>query len=211
MRFGKVDLRYLGGVTLLAAILLITFSAATRRGTDWWAAWGQWVGGIGSIAAAVTAVGIAVEGWRRSDRQLKERETRELARQFAFWVHWTENEAPVVAYYNGAPVPAYDVHMLLLVDRRPVTPDIEIGNVGPTQKVEHHVAATAALRQALGHSLDSLFRTAQDPETGQRSMPVLEEMTERLRLRASAAIVVSFRDANGQRWHRDQDGRLVLR
>lgn len=96
MKFGKIDVRYLGGVAVLTFILLVIMSVVLNQGADWWSAWGQWIGGIGSIGAAAVAVWIAVEGWRKSEQhaeqqaqELRELQARELASKFGVWVEQT--------------------------------------------------------------------------------------------------------------------------
>ncbi|MGH8420791.1 MAG: hypothetical protein ACRER3_00355 [Pseudomonas fluorescens] len=53
--------------------LLIGFGVRADKSTDWWGAWGQWVGGLGSIAAAGVALWIALASWRRADEEKRER------------------------------------------------------------------------------------------------------------------------------------------
>lgn len=58
--------------TTAAPACAIGYGWTTGKTADWWSAWGQWIGGAGSIFAALAALWIAREGWRRSE----DRETR---------------------------------------------------------------------------------------------------------------------------------------
>lgn len=60
-------------VLLLAVpVGAISYGWASGKTADWWAAWGQWIGGAGSIAAAVAALWIARTGWRHADALAQE-------------------------------------------------------------------------------------------------------------------------------------------
>ncbi|WP_336158178.1 hypothetical protein [Amycolatopsis sp. VC5-11] len=82
-------------VAVIGFIVLLDVGIATGRGTDWWASAGQWVGGVGSIGAAGVAVWIAVEGWRRSEHQAAEQQTRDQASKFAVWIGKMETEKEI--------------------------------------------------------------------------------------------------------------------
>lgn len=77
-----------------ASITTITiWGIIQNKQADWWAAWGQWVGGLGSIAAAVVAVLIAVVSWEKSDNAAKEQriyssalQEQEQVAKFGIWV-----------------------------------------------------------------------------------------------------------------------------
>ncbi|MEU8632563.1 hypothetical protein AB0C38_10370 [Amycolatopsis sp. NPDC048633] len=44
-------------VAIMSLLVLVVFGAGYNRETDWWASAGQWVGGLGSIAAAIVLCG----------------------------------------------------------------------------------------------------------------------------------------------------------
>lgn len=57
---------------VLALSVVVVWGVASGQRTEWWAAWGQWVGGVGSIAAAVVALSIARAGWRHAEQIARE-------------------------------------------------------------------------------------------------------------------------------------------
>jgi len=230
MRFDKVDVRYLGGVTLLASILLIIFSAATGRGTDWWAAWGQWVGGIGSIAAAVAAVWIAVEGWRRSDAQareqakrLEENQQRDLASKFGMWLVRDNLLKPKIMVANSGPLPIYQVQLVFDFPR----PEVDVADwdkLGGRRKAVYqvdtqspitepyiHAQATKHLWEYLTHQVEehlhqSVYTTVNEP--GARPTLTRDAAHDLRNIVPFGTIEVHFFDSNGLRWTRTHDGQL---
>jgi len=80
-------------VTGLGLVVVIVWGIDQHQQTDWWAAWGQWVGGVGSILAAAIAVVIAYMGWKKSDEQSKAQaerlekiEAQDHASKFGVWI-----------------------------------------------------------------------------------------------------------------------------
>jgi hypothetical protein len=74
-------------VLLMAgSTLVISSSSRLLIGSVDWAGLGQWVGGVGSIAAAGVAVWIATEGWRRVQVERDDDRRKEQAGKFAVWV-----------------------------------------------------------------------------------------------------------------------------
>lgn len=221
MRFGKVDVRYLSGVVLLASILLITFSATTGRGTDWWAAWGQWVGGIGSIAAAGAAVWIAAEGWRRSDAQSREKAERELASQFGAWIDREDLLAPKVMVANTGPLPMYEVQLAFdFPDPGATTASwdegsparrksiIRIDTVGPRPEPHVHLTATQYLMRRLSDlAEDHLGKEAFVISPGHIRLSTAGENDIR-NIVPFGWLEVHFSDSNGVRWTRTHEGKL---
>lgn len=224
MRFGKVDVRYLGGVTLLASILMVTFSAVTGRGTDWWAAWGQWVGGIGSIAAAGAAVWIAVEGWRRSDAESREKAERDLASRFGAWIDREDLLAPKIMVVNTSPLPMYEVQLMFdFPDPGAVTASwdkgsparkkwlIGISTVGPRPEPYVHLFATGHLMERLAdlaeeHLGEEAFvRSVRPP--GPKSLSSAGKNDIR-NIVPFGWLEVYFSDSNGVRWTRTHEGKL---
>src|SRR3954451_1252486 len=92
-------------IAAMGFLVLLDVGIAGRRGVDWWASAGQWVGGIGSIAAAGAALWIAHRGWGLAATEARENE----ARKFAVWVSTDGSETPVVTYVNTTALPAYEV------------------------------------------------------------------------------------------------------
>jgi len=92
-------------IAAMGFLVLLDVGIAGRRGVDWWASAGQWIGGIGSIAAAGVALWIAHRGWVLAATEARENE----ARKFAVWVSTDGSETPVVTYVNTTALPVYDV------------------------------------------------------------------------------------------------------
>jgi hypothetical protein len=201
MRFDKVDFRYLGGVTLLASILLITFSAMTSRGTDWWAAWGQWVGGIGSIAAAAVAIWIAFEGWRRTDAQLATAEARSQASQIGVWLDWTDRDNPKVAYHNNSQLPIQQVGIALVLENKIVGGGMFLWTLNPTTEPTELPDATDSIIPVLHEALYDFVSEG----------PMDQRNSAQIRIRSTARFLITFTDTNNVHWLRGVDGRLVQR
>lgn len=229
MKFGKLDARILGAILALAFILLIIMSVVLKQGADWWSAWGQWVGGIGSIGAAAVAVWIAVEGWRRSDRESKEKEERELALKVALWVEQVPNfpgrtdpmPKPefVLKYVNGGGMPIYQAEATVTFPHGPA-PYIDAQlMLRPTTTPENFARDPRTFNEIL---LAALFKErdllrAQLTRDGLDDMPagitpiLLDERyvdAAMLMLINAASITFTFTDANRVRWVREPDGRL---
>lgn len=86
-------------------IVLTLFSIAFKKDASWWAAWGQWVGGVGSIIAAGVALWIAQRGWDIAARESRERE----ASLIAVWASPGEDGTPVISYINAGAMPVHEV------------------------------------------------------------------------------------------------------
>ncbi|MFI9454476.1 hypothetical protein [Amycolatopsis sp. NPDC052450] len=226
MKFGKLDARILGAILALAFILLIIMSVVLKQGADWWSAWGQWVGGIGSIGAAAVAVWIAVEGWRRSDREAKEKEERELATKVALWIEQTPHDPRpasrpgfVLKYINGGGMPIYKAEATVTFPNGPA-PYIDTQlMLRPTTTPEDFARDSRAFNEIL---LAALFKErdllrAELTHQGLDDLPksftplLLDERyvdAALLMIINTVSITFTFTDANGVRWVRDLDGRL---
>src|SRR4051794_27604594 len=93
MRIGQ-NAMFATFLVVIGLLVLLVVGISQAKDSGWWAAWGQWVGGIGSIAAAVVALWIAYQGWKKADNQAEEfrqRDERELASLFGVWIE--KNEA----------------------------------------------------------------------------------------------------------------------
>lgn len=90
--------------------VVVLWGAVASKSSDWWAAWGQWVGGIGSIAAAITALGIAWHGWSRADT---ERRDAEAAEAWYVTSEWTlkSNHVGQVVVRNDSDRPVLQVRV----------------------------------------------------------------------------------------------------
>jgi hypothetical protein len=142
-------------LTSTSFLLLLAIGVGLNKGSDWWAAWGQWIGGFGSIAAAVTAVWIAHEGWRKSDKQLsdqskylEEREARNLASKFGVWIQareameYDERGTEIgpydeyrLVYRNAGVLPVYNVQVRPIIIDQEYTWDFKTCLPTMSQKI----------------------------------------------------------------------------
>lgn len=205
MRFGKIDVRYLGGVLALAFTLLIIMSAVLGQGADWWSAWGQWIGGIGSIIAAGVAVWIAQHGWAQAQEEARERE----ASKFAVWVISDGSPTPVVKFVNTTALPVYDVVASTRISVFEHT--IRLGTVSPTDR-------TGSEFVHAGHRLADSVRIAVFERIGQDKYYDVDAAGDKNITRAAISesldvirrfeLSVSFRQGK-HRWRVDHDGALT--
>ncbi len=73
MELKKPTITTVVGVAAVVALAApITFGAITNQRVEWWSAWGQWVGGVGSTAAAVVALFIAQRSWQQAEKDRHE-------------------------------------------------------------------------------------------------------------------------------------------
>jgi hypothetical protein len=61
-------------VSGLALVGFVLWGWIGGKSDTWWGAVGQWFGAIGSIVSAGVAVGIALESWRRSEKERDDRD-----------------------------------------------------------------------------------------------------------------------------------------
>ncbi|MEU9687396.1 hypothetical protein [Amycolatopsis japonica] len=210
-----------GTATVIGAIALTIFSIAFKKDIAWWAAWGQWVGGIGSIAAAAAAVWVALEGWRRSERQiadqtkrLDEETARAQASKVAAWINTTreDNENVVVMARNSSDLPVFDVELTIQLGDvvteipTPVHPQPlkhSIPTFAPGEKVpslgELHYSINATVSN-IAIDCAKQARTF-DQNSRQQLLAILDMTTD-------AKISMTFRDCEGRQWLRDTSGRL---
>ncbi|MFI5593603.1 hypothetical protein ACIA5G_51860 [Amycolatopsis sp. NPDC051758] len=197
-------------------VALILWGWIENKQADWWAAWGQWVGGIGSLAAAATAVWIAQRGWRLATIERRE----DLASRFSIWVIDTDSPlAPAKAkFVNATQLPVYDVtvdtrgrgilasHRTLMGVLPPTTEPLDLDNL--SRIISEQVIGTLKMEFAAGglylelppNPYDS--NEWDDPEFSPNArVRNLEIVRERLQ------VTVSFRLGN-QRWTRSHDGHL---
>ncbi|WP_406635127.1 hypothetical protein [Amycolatopsis sp. WGS_07] len=98
-------------LVIIGGLVLLVVGVANGKDATWWAAWGQWAGALGSVAAAGTAVWIAVIGWRKSDAQYREQAERDLASKFVAWIDHEQILLPSVMVANSGPLPMYRVQL----------------------------------------------------------------------------------------------------
>ncbi|WP_410603768.1 hypothetical protein [Amycolatopsis sp. lyj-90] len=237
MRFGKIDVRYLGAVLALAFSLLIIVSVVLRQGADWWSAWGQWVGGAGSIGAAGVAVWIAVEGWRRSDLDAKKMRERELASKVALWIEQTEAQrnqqtvqSPeqlvrtsarfVLKYINGGGMPIYKAEATVTFPNGPapyidtqlmLRPTTTPEDFERTPETFHQILEAALLKERTLLKAQLVEASLDDLPPGMA--PILLDdrfvIEAMLMIISQASITFAFSDANNVRWVRHPNGELA--
>ena len=105
------------------------------RNPDWWGASGQWVGGIGTIAAVVVALWIAIRDGRLAQADRRERDLRERQEQAAkvtAWIEYAGGQGFMVVSNANAEAVNHVVVSFDLVHNLPMTgstlhrgPDIE--------------------------------------------------------------------------------------
>ncbi|MFI9452955.1 hypothetical protein [Amycolatopsis sp. NPDC052450] len=62
----------IGGVVAAFPVAVAAWGWLANMGSSWWATAGQWVGGVGSIAAAGAALWIAAHSWSLSEKERQE-------------------------------------------------------------------------------------------------------------------------------------------
>ncbi|RSM60572.1 hypothetical protein DMH03_17645 [Amycolatopsis sp. WAC 01376] len=203
-------------------ITLTAFSIAFKKGTDWWAAWGQWVGGIGSIAAAAVAVWIAVVGWQKSDAQYREKAEQDLASKFGAWIDREDLLAPKVMVANTGPLPMYEVQLgfdfphpgKLTANLDKGSPArmksvIRIDTVGPQPEPYVHLYATEYLTRYISDlAEDHLGREALIRVPGGQTLLSKVGESAARNIVPFGWLEVHFSDSNGQRWTRTHEGKL---
>jgi hypothetical protein len=186
-------------------IALTLFSIAFRKGTDWWAAWGQWVGGVGSIVAAGAAVWIALRGWDLAAKESRERE----ASLVAAWISSGDDGTPILSYINAGALPAYDVAVKAWLAGHVY--EFDIGNIAPTGKPGTalqdwtEVLRRAVLEQAVIHvGAENQYQTDElsDLTSSFAVKRASRELTKSIRLETT------FRRGK-HRWRLDHDGNLT--
>jgi hypothetical protein len=147
-------------LTVMGGLVLLDVGIATKRDSGWWAAWGQWAGRVGSIAAAGAAVWIALEGWRRAEDRANEDQHRALASTFGVWIERKDLVAAEIKVVNGGPLPKYDVRLSFFFPALTLPKsvafmagefeqyDLSIGTIGPTDgTITHEEATTTLMKQ----------------------------------------------------------------
>lgn len=209
-----------GFLAVIGGLVLLDVGIANGKDSAWWASWGQWAGAFGSVAAAGTAVWIAVEGWRRSDAQQRGQVERELASKFGVWIEREDRLNPNVMVVNSGPLPMYEVQLMfdvpdpsgLHVSWEKGSPArtksiIQIDTVGPRNELIVHAFATRYLRQTLmDYAVEHLGNDAwADPDYKEPSSAALRDIRN---IVPFIWLEAHFSDSNGQRWTRTSEGKL---
>ncbi|MET9002147.1 hypothetical protein [Amycolatopsis sp. NPDC004169] len=157
------------------------------RDPDWWGASGQWVGGIGTIAAVVVALWIAIRDGRlaREDRRERDlRERQEQAAKVTAWIEYAGERGYIIVSNANAEAVNHVVVSFDLVHNLPMTgstlhrgPDIE----------------------------DDEYLYAILPP-GKWRMPIREEWR---RPGMTPGVMLAFTDSRNGHWLRLTDGRLI--
>jgi hypothetical protein len=225
---------FFGFLAGIGALLLISMSIAFKKDTNWWAAWGQWVGGLGSIIAAGVAVWIAVVGWRKSDQQAREQaqrseeaQEREVASRFGVWIgiaganemhlgdHFPYPGIPVIKYHNATHQAAHAIV---------VEVDFRIGDrtwmdslltAGPTTKPQLFGSNATRFSQVLKEivkdeheALAARAAEALSQTPTPTDLGLSEENIPSTILLSRTRVSVTFTDGSGNRWTRNHDGKL---
>jgi uncharacterized membrane protein (DUF441 family) len=194
-----------GAVIATAMIVAILASVGSKKDADWWAALGQWVGGIGSIIAAIAAVWIAQRGWDLAAKESRERE----ASLVTAWISSGDDGTPVLSYINAGALPAYVVAVKAWLAGHVY--EFDIGNIAPTGKpgtalqdwtevLRREVLAQAVVKVGAKNQ----YRTDElsDPTPSFAVKRASRELTRSIRLETT------FRRGK-HRWRLDHDGNLT--
>ncbi len=221
MRFGQTAM-FTTFLVTIGLILLLVVGIYQGKDSAWWAAWGQWVGGVGSIAAAVTALWIAFEGWKKADRQaegFRQREERELASQFGVWIEKSEvtesfgktREMYFVKVRNSTAQPMYGVSVgvefgqgtLRFFWRQPI--------VGPSDVPVNFEAERGAFHERLMRAVVKLRESRVGDSHGEMANALADTNSDLdyWHVINTAKMTVEFTDGNNVQWCRDIPGKLT--
>ncbi|MEQ0558914.1 hypothetical protein ABJI51_07515 [Amycolatopsis sp. NEAU-NG30] len=198
IRAGAFGVLAVAGVLLLFGPLLAKAGSwlVEPRNPDWWAASGQWVGGIGTIAAVVVALWIAIRDNRQARADRQQRDQRERQEQAAKVTAWIEL-GPRTPVDKAAKIVGYMV----------------VANANA--EAVNHVVVSFDLVQNLPMTGSTLHRgpVVEDDEylyailpPGKWRMPVREEW---LRPGLTPGVMLAFTDSRNGHWLRLTDGRLI--
>ncbi len=186
-------------------IVAILASIGAKKDANWWAALGQWVGGIGSIVAAIAAVWIAQRGWDLAAKESRERE----ASLVAAWISSDDDETPILSYVNAGAVPVFDVFVKAWLAGHEY--EFDLGNIAPTGEPgtafqEWTDVLQRAVREAaiIEVGSENQYETddLNDPAPSFAIKRASRELTRSIRLETT------FRRGK-HRWRLDHDGNLT--
>lgn len=185
--------RWGAGAVAVLFVALIAVGIGIGADSGWWAAWGQWVGGVGSIIAAWAAVWIAQQGWRRSEVEAQQ----ERASQFALWIeNNTRYNRYVLRYHNGTSLPVYEVAILAHSHGEEVACNLD--TLPPTLEPQ-------TLRNATNHLME-MFSRPINHINGEQAPGVAVNAGQSEVFR-KMKLVYTFRLAS-RTWHVDAEGRM---
>jgi hypothetical protein len=177
-----------GFVLLFGPLLAKAGSWLVRpREPDWWGASGQWVGGVGTIAAVVVALWIAIRDGRLARADRRERDLRERQEQAAKVTAWIE--------YAG-------VHGYMVVSNANAE---AINHVVVSFDLVQHLPMTGSTLHRGPEIEDDEYLYAILPP-GKWRMPIREEWR---RPDTTPGVMLAFTDSRNGHWLRLTDGRLI--
>jgi hypothetical protein len=157
------------------------------REPDWWGASGQWVGGLGTIAAVVVALWIAIRDGRLARADRRERDLRERQEQAAKVTAWIE--------YAGG-------HGYMVVSNANAE---AINHVVVSFDLVRHLPMTGSTLHRGPEIEDDEYLYAVLPP-GKWRMPIREEWR---RPDLTPGVMLAFTDSRNGHWLRLTDGRLI--
>lgn len=177
------------GVLLLFGPLLAEAGSwlVRPRSADWWGASGQWAGGIGTIAAVVVALWIAIRDGRlaRADRRERDlRERQEQAGKVTAWIEYAGDRGYMVVSNANAEAVNHVVVSFDLVHNLPMTGSTL--HRGPEIEDDEYLYAILP--------------------PGKWRMPIREEWR---RPGMTPGVMLAFTDSRNGHWLRLTDGRLI--
>ncbi len=198
---------WISGVVIVVGFLgLCGWGIFVNKDATWWGALGQWVGGIGSIVAAVVALWIAREGWRRVERERREEEMiqAELVQYDGFNRYDTVDSAysnASITIHNRSGSYVMDVELVAVQHRG----EIRIGDwylVGACYVNAAGESVTPELTSAPGKEFNEVFSRV-SPEERVRFYVTFRLPDARSEIPEIGPIVTfSYMDARGRRWTR---------
>ncbi|AXB47297.1 hypothetical protein [Amycolatopsis albispora] len=202
-----------GVLSLGGAVYLVVYGQQRDLPPDWWAAWGQWVGGVGSIGAFIAA-GLAVRAaWRTNQQQaeqlrhLQRDQEQALAAQFGVWIGKQRNGTFRVMYHNAAALPVYSVLAVFKCEES--AGETKPRDLGPTTEPEIFNDADETMEAVIKDQAERELGSRMYNET-MHSRMLSDEAFDRIdELRELVRMTVFFRDGNSEEWVRDHQGVLT--
>ncbi|WP_410596228.1 hypothetical protein [Amycolatopsis sp. lyj-23] len=183
------------GVLAVAEFVLVLGPLLAKAGSwlvrprdpDWWGASGQWAGGIGTIAAVVVALWIAIRDGRlaREDRRERDlRERQEQAAKVTAWIEYTGDQGYMIVSNANAEAVNHVVVSFDLVHQLPMTGSTL--HRGPEIEDDEYLYAVLP--------------------PGKWRMPIREQWR---RPEMTPGVMLAFTDSRNGHWLRLTDGRLI--